>query len=515
MANSTPDLTDAAVIAGLRAQAREWLASQNDTAQAAHVNGVPETVVPPAAVATMAPAAIAATAVPVSVSAEPVVQAPTPASKGAMLLSPAIRKPPRRGLWSALAGGLRWLFLIKPKVLIIERYLWGEAFGQFLLGTLGFTLFMVVTSIFALGDKIFSKNIPAFTVVKVLLLYAPGMIVLAIPVAVVFSTLMAMGRLNRDNEIVAMQTNGISLYRIFIPFVTLALIAGLVSFYMFDSVAPRATKQAIDILKIFWKAQVVDFIKPGIVISAPQQKYFYVDEIHKEQQEDGVLRSTMYNIRLYDYFKESGGIRNFPRIFVGKKAWVADQYLVLSDVTLYNLDERTGKNLVSAHMPEIQIDIGTRILEENLDPQPEEMNWRQLRDRVMRTRDRIKSAGFLRSQYQQNYLKDWTAYYLKFSIPFACLTFVLVAVPVSLRGPRDERNMGIILTFVLVMTYYIILFSARTLGSRGLMLGGGFNLFGAQLIDKGANFLPPYVAGWLAPAVFIVAAFVLIKRARK
>jgi lipopolysaccharide export system permease protein len=106
-------------------------------------------------------------------------------------------------------------------------------------------------------------------------------------------------------------------------------------------------------------------------------------------------------------------------------------------------------------------------------------------------------------------------YYFKFSIPLACLAFVLVAVPVSLRGPRDERNMGIIMSFVLVMIYYIIFFTCREVGSRGLIMEHNVRILGLTLIKGGTNLLPPYIAGWLPPVLFFIASIPLIARARR
>jgi lipopolysaccharide export LptBFGC system permease protein LptF len=296
----------------------------------------------------------------------------------------------------------------------------------------------------------------------------------------------------------------------------MAIMAGILSWLVYEKVAPPSNTESLEVLKVFWKAQVVDFIKPGIVISAPQKKYFYVDEISKEEDSDGIVRSTMHNIRLYDYYKEgTSALRNFPRIFIGKRAWMDDQYLVLSDVTLYNLDGATGRNLVSAHMPEIKIDVGTRLVNETLDTQPSQLTARALRDRVLRMRDRIKSAGVLSGDLQAAYTLNWTEYYFKYSIPCACLSFVLVAVPVSLRGPRDERNMGIIMTFILVMIYYILFFTARALGSRGVIMVHGFAVAKHMLIPPGTNLFPPYIAGWVTPTLFLIWAIVLIVRARK
>lgn len=408
-----------------------------------------------------------------------------------------------------VVGTVAWAFGLKPKLLIIERYLWGECFGHFLLGSLGFTIFMLITSIFSLGEKIFTKNIPPFTIARVLMLSGPAFLVLAIPVAVVFATLMGMSRLNRDNELVAFSTNGISLYRVFIPFISLGIFAGIITWLIYENVVPPNNQQYKEVLKVFWEAQVVDFIKPGIVIKAPQKKYFYVDQINKTED-------MMYDLRLYDYYAGEGQQRReFPRIFTAERAWVKDQYLVLGDVTLYELDERQGDNLVCAHMPEIKIDIGTRTKEYFLAPHPTELTAVELRNRISRTRDTLNAARFPSPRMRQRLLQDWTEYYFKYSIPFACLAFVLVAVPVSLRGPRDERNLGIIMSFILVMAYYIVFFIARTFGSRGLIVAQDLMVGGFKLIEKGTNFFPPQLAGWLAPGVFLLASTFLIYRARK
>ena len=421
--------------------------------------------------------------------------------------------------WQIIKSALSWLFIVRFKVLVIEKYLWLEAFGFFLLGTMGFTFFMIITSIFALGEKIFAKSIPPFTIAKVLLLSAPTFVVLAIPVAVLFSTLMSMGRLNRDNEIVAFMTNGVSLYRIYIPFVTMAIVAGLLTWSIYEHVAPSTNKDYKEVLKVFWTAQVVDFIKPGIIIKAPQKKYFYVEEIVKRRGPgpDGKIleESYMLNIRLYDYYVSEGQTRHFPRIFVAEEAYVRDKFLVLNNVTLYNIDEKNGDSLVSAEMPEVKIDIGTRVIEYGLDPNPQELTSGELRTRIARTRDRIAALAFPNPGLQTRYLKDWTEYYFKYSIPCACIALMLVAVPVSLRGPRDERNMGIILSFVLMMIYYIIFFSARVLGSRGMIMTQDLVLAGHKFAGKGDNIFHPMIAGWMAPTLFIIAAVVLIIKARK
>jgi lipopolysaccharide export LptBFGC system permease protein LptF len=224
---------------------------------------------------------------------------------------------------------------------------------------------------------------------------------------------------------------------------------------------------------------------------------------------------VMHNLRLYDYFGESGQMRHFPRMYIAERAWIEDGYLVLSKVRLINLDDNRGQSATIASMPEVKIDIGTQLSEYQTELHPTEMTSTELRLRILMNRDRLASISMFNTELQKNYYRDWTEYYFKYSIPVACLVLVLVAVPASLRGPRDERNMGIILSFVLLMIYYIIYFSCRVLGSRGPLLASDFAIGGKTLLAMGTNLFPPIVAGWLPAALFFIWAVYLIWRARK
>jgi len=319
---------------------------------------------------------------------------------------------------------------------------------------------------------------------------------------------MAMGRLNRDNEIIAMSTSGVSLYKIFLPFIAVAIFSGLLTWVVYENVVPPYSKEVRETLKSFWNAQVVDFIKPGIVIKAPNRKYFYVDNINKDKQ-------TMSDIRLWDYYAENGSMRNFPRMFKAQSGYMADGYLILNDVNFYEIDRDFGKTLVEARMPEVKIDIATQLAEYSIRDDPTEMKSLALRERISRERDRMKALQYLDPLIISNLNKDLVGYYFKFSIPLACLAFVLVGVPVSLRGPRDERNMGIIMTFILVMVYYVIFFTCREVGSRGIILSHDLRLAHHLIAKTGANLFPPQIAGWLPPTVFFIASIPLIARARR
>ena len=70
----------------------------------------------------------------------------------------------------------------------------------------------------------------------------------------------------------------------------------------------------------------------------------------------------------------------------------------------------------------------------------------------------------------------------KFSIPFACLVFAAVGVPLGLQSTRAARSRGFSVSLALIVAYYILLTMGEKTGARGLM--------------------PPIIALWLPNLVF-------------
>lgn len=378
----------------------------------------------------------------------------------------------------------KWLVTPNLKLRKLEKYVFSEVWSWFLMGAMAFTFFMTITSVFMLGEKIFSKKIPIYTTLKVLILSAPAFLVLALPVAMLFATLMAMGRLSRDNEVTMFVASGVSLYSIFTPFLCLALYNALLTWSIYEYMVPANNREFTKVLAVFWDSQVVDFIRPGVIIKAPDNRYFYIDQVDR-------YKDRMYNLRLYDF----SGTRPNPRLFLAEEAWVENKYLNLNKVRVIETDQSRGFVIASAVADKTAMDISRRFGGVQYDKSPQELSSRELLVRIKERADIISKYAEPPKEMANLFWTDFTEYYFKFSIPFASVVFVMVAVPLSLRGPRDERNLGIIQAFILLMVYYILFFSFRVLGSTGE--------------------IPAIVAGWVPTVVFVVMGIILIIRARK
>src|SRR5690242_2165361 len=100
-------------------------------------------------------------------------------------------------------------------VRLVDRYVFTEAFTMWVVGLFAFLSFLVVNKLFLEVSQLLDPNVPPMAVVKVVLLEAPNFLTWALPVATLFGTIWSMSRLAKDNELDALFTNGISIYRLF------------------------------------------------------------------------------------------------------------------------------------------------------------------------------------------------------------------------------------------------------------------------------------------------------------
>jgi len=83
----------------------------------------------------------------------------------------------------------------------------------------------------------------------------------------------------------------------------------------------------------------------------------------------------------------------------------------------------------------------------------------------------------------------------KFSIPFACIIFVLVGSPLAIRMGRSGMNMAIGLSILFFLVYYVCLIGGEKLADRGIV--------------------SPVVAMWSPNIFFFVLAVVLLRKAAR
>ena len=70
---------------------------------------------------------------------------------------------------------------------------------------------------------------------------------------------------------------------------------------------------------------------------------------------------------------------------------------------------------------------------------------------------------------QNKYYKYQIEYYKKFSLPFSCLVFGMIAFPLGLQSRLAGRSWAVVLGGIVFLIYYLFLSLAFSLGEKGTL----------------------------------------------
>jgi lipopolysaccharide export system permease protein len=356
-----------------------------------------------------------------------------------------------------------------PKIL--DRYIMKEVVSFVALAVAALTIMLIMQTLFELMDMLINKRVAWPYIVKLLAYRLPAFLVVTFPISLLASSELAIGRLSTDGEITAMRAGGISLRRIMIPFLVAAFAISILAFIINDYIVPEANHISQNIIREIVLKKGPPDIRRNVFFRDAENRYFYINRLDEKNM-------IMQEIMVYEMTREK-----FPRMITAKSGrWVIDTWK-LENGTIYNYDEN-GK--ISYEMSFTNMDI---IVKEDLQNffknqrTPQEMSSKELRQQIAI----LEQAGADTNNFKVDF-------YMKYSIPFSGLIFVLLGVPLGLRSKRGSKATGVILSIVLVLIYYVLLSTTRSMG-RGDMLTpilaawapniifcilGGLIMFGAE-----------------------------------
>jgi len=359
----------------------------------------------------------------------------------------------------------------RPKIL--DRYIVKEVMSFVALAVAALTIMLIMQTLFELMDMLINKKVAWLYIVKLLAYRLPAFLVVTFPISLLASSELAIGRLSTDSEITAMRAGGISLRRIMIPFLIAALAISILAFIINDYIVPEANHISQNIIREIVLKKGPPNIRRNVFFRDAENRYFYINRLDEKNM-------IMQDIMIYEMTRE-----RFPRMITAKSGkWVIDTWK-LENGTIYNYDEE-GK--ITYEMSFTNMDI---IVKEDLQKffknqrTPQEMSSKELRQQI----DILQKAGADTKNFEVDF-------YMKYSIPFTGLIFVLLGVPLGLRVKRGSKATGVILSIVLVLLYYVLLSTTRSMGRGGMLI--------------------PFLAAWAPNMVFgILGVFIMFGAEKK
>ncbi len=358
---------------------------------------------------------------------------------------------------------------------LLDSYILIELLGPFVFAFLAFFLFWGFNIFFLAAKFILTQNAPLFLVLRFVVFRVPQSIPMAFPFATIFATLLAMGRLMGDNEITAIRTSGVSLWRLALTPVLFGFAVFGMTWAMNEYVAPKSVDLSTrTFYQIIYHTAALP-VEPQFFRKDPDTgNVFFVSQVLPDGK-------TMAGVQIF----KPGRAGYWNETIQSKTAHVEGATLVLTDavMTLYNAQ---GYETSQTTTPEFRI--GLPLAEtaaqfmSNQNSDAWTMNTKQLSSQV----NALKSQGVggeALGNLEVN-LAD------KLAFPFSAVVSVLIALPMAIRFGKKGRATGMALAIVAFFIYYVMAQAAAAFGSTGRM--------------------NPYVASWLPNVVFGIAGLVLL-----
>jgi len=134
---------------------------------------------------------------------------------------------------------------------ILDRYIIRQFLVTFFFGLFAFLLIFLVVDLMEKLDDFIDANVDAPVILEYYVHFMPEIVKLMTPVAMLLAALFVTGRLSQQNELAAMKSSGMSLYRFMVPFAGVALVVSLVSIYFNGWIVPYANQKKFDIERIY------------------------------------------------------------------------------------------------------------------------------------------------------------------------------------------------------------------------------------------------------------------------
>lgn len=354
-------------------------------------------------------------------------------------------------------------------VTIVDRYTAREFTGPFLAAVAGFTVMLLSGLLFELTDLIVDKKMPVSTIVQMLIYKLPGVVVVSLPIAVLFATLLALGRLIKDSELIILLGTGTPFTRVIVPFFVAAALVSAGAFLLNERIVPESNHRAESLFRQSLFQDPLPTVREGVFFRGADDRFFYVGEVNRRER-------TMKRILIYQLGDEA-----YPQMITAERGTYEERVWHLEDGIRKRLDER-GFTLEDSAFAKLEYPM-TEDLDTYLGNQKstDEMTREELKRHI----ELFKRSGLDVKRFE-------VAYHMKASLPMAGLLWTLVGAPLSMRSTRSGRFYGVVISIGVAFLYFVLSSLFRSLGGSGV--------------------LPPLVAAWLTNLLYaFVGAFLLYR----
>ena len=310
------------------------------------------------------------------------------------------------------------------------------------------SLFYLFT-FFELIDDIFENSVSHTLLLDYFFYLSPHILMLLVPISVLIATLVTFGVLDKTNQVLALKACGVSVYRIAIPVLTVALTVSTFIFVIQEYVLPYANQRQDNLLNIIKGRPVQTYYQVGRSWIFGQGNRLY-NYNYFDSERDAFAEISIYQLDI-------GENRLFQHLYARRATWNT----ATQSWKLYNGWERSFRG---DHLEFATFDEKISLMNEEPSYFEEEvkesskMTYLELRDYIVS----LQQGGF-----EVDHLK--TELHKKLSFPIVSFIMSILGIPFAFSIGRKGTLYGIAVGVLLGIFYWGAFGVFGVLGSNGLL----------------------------------------------
>jgi len=363
---------------------------------------------------------------------------------------------------------------------IINRYIFKEMLSPFVLNVLFFNFVFLMAKMIEITNWIVNYDVSILAVMSMIFYSTPLFMVFVIPMSSMMSILLTFLRMSGDNEITALKSGGLSLYRMMPPVVIFGLLGFGATLYITVFAIPWATLSIRD-LTVSVAASNIDIgLKERTFNDSFKDVMLYVNKVDLKNKEliDVFIEDKRQEGLISTVVAPRGKLFSEPDKFL--------YHLMLYNGTIHqtNMDDRMA-NSIGFKTYQLTLDIKEAFA-------PEKKQRRHISELTLKE---IIDYSKSHKTKDKTYYKILLELHQKFSLPVACIALGLIAMPLGIQSKTAKRSFGLVLGLVLVLFYYLMLSAGTVFGKTGR--------------------IPPVVGMWFPNLIMGTAGIYLLLRAAR
>ena len=436
--------------------------------------------------------------------------------------------------------------------MLISLYILRLHIGPFLFGT--FTVMFLFLLQFLMNnlDKLIGKGLDNAIIMQVIVLSLSWMIVLAIPMGVLFSTLMAFGSMSGAHETTIIKSGGRSLWRMMMPIIIIGCGLFYGVYWFNDTILPESNHRFKILMQDIQRKKPTFAIESGRFIS---QLEGYTILARKVDTASG----AMYGVTIYDngfstrtnvLSADTGSIKfssDYARVIVtllngevhqlqkqkrtdfrimrfskhvisiaardflfqqsdvnpgsrgDREMSIADMRAIVHETDAsINVTQKRIDTLMRDHYAEVMLariagdSTGLEDIPQNTSKTDSIDIQKRVMNRLSMLRSPLESDLFQASEQQKKKKAYLVEIYKKYSIPCACLVFVFIGCPLGMMSKRGNFGISAAISLIFYVIFWACLIGGEKLADRDLIsaeVGGWFGIYVTGFIGLALTFI--------------------------